>query len=124
MIRAVILTHGTLGQELMAGVQGVLGPQADVTVLSNNGMSLDQIIQAAQSTLSGDSLIFFVDFCGGSPYVACKTLQQVHPECAIISGVNMPMLFSFFTKRNQLPFKELAEIVESDAHRGIQRISS
>jgi mannose/fructose-specific phosphotransferase system component IIA len=124
MIRAVILTHGTLGQELMAGVQGVLGPQADVTVLSNNGMSLDQIIQAAQSTLSGDSLIFFVDFCGGSPYVACKTLQQVHPECAIISGVNMPMLFSFFTKRNQLSFRELVEIVESDAHRGIQRISS
>ncbi|HEY3294872.1 MAG TPA: hypothetical protein VGL38_05505 [bacterium] len=124
MVRAVILTHGTLGAVLLATVQGVLGPQADVQVLSNEGLSLDQIIHAVQSTLSGGPLIFFVDFCGGSPYVACKTLQQVHPECAIISGVNMPMLFSFFTKREQLAFSELVTMVESDAHRGIQRISS
>ena len=124
MVRAVLLTHGTLGKELMAAVHGVLGPQSDVDVLSNDGMSLDQIIEAAHSTLSGDSLIFFVDFCGGSPYVACKTLQQLHPECAVVTGVNMPMLFSFFTKRNLLAFKELVEMVESDAHRGIQRISS
>jgi mannose/fructose-specific phosphotransferase system component IIA len=124
MVRAVILTHGTLGKELMAVVEGVLGPQSDADVLSNFGMSLDQIIQSAQSTLSGDSLIFFVDFCGGSPYVACKTLQQSHPECAVISGVNMPMLFSFFTKRSQLTFQALVEMVESDGHRGIQRISS
>jgi len=124
MVRAVIVTHGTLGNELMGAVQNVLGPQGDVDVVSNNGMSLDQIITAAQSSLSGGSLVFFVDFCGGSPYVACKTLQQNHPECAIISGVNMPMLFSFFTKRSQLPFKDLVEMVESDAHRGIQRISS
>jgi mannose/fructose-specific phosphotransferase system component IIA len=123
VIRGVILTHGTLGQELMTEVQGVLGPQTDIDVLSNDGMSLDQIIESAKSHLGG-SLIFFVDFCGGSPYVACTTLQQLHPECAVISGVNMPMLFSFFTKRDQLSFRELVEIVESDAHRGIRRISS
>jgi len=124
MVRGVILTHGTLGRELMASVQNVLGPQTDVDVLSNEGMSLEQITQTAQATLSGTSLIFFVDFCGGSPYVACKTLQQLHPECAVISGVNMPMLFSFFTKREQLGFQQLVETVESDGHRGIQRISS
>jgi mannose/fructose-specific phosphotransferase system component IIA len=123
MIRAVILTHGSLGQELMAEVQAVLGPQTDADVLSNHGMSLEQIIGSAQSHLGG-SLIFFVDFCGGSPYVACATLQQLHPECAVISGVNMPMLISFFTKRNQLAFGELVETVETDGHRGIRRISS
>ncbi len=123
MVRAVLLTHGTLGKELMTEVQAVLGEQTDVDVLSNEGMSLEQITQAAQARLGGP-MVFFVDFCGGSPYVACTTLQQLHPECAVISGVNMPMLFSFFTKRSQLPFKELVEMVESDAHRGIRRVSS
>jgi mannose/fructose-specific phosphotransferase system component IIA len=99
-----------------------LGPQAGVDVLSNDGLSLDQITDAIKAKLSESPCVLFVDSCGGSPYVACRTMHLDHPLHAIISGVNLPMLYSFFTKREKLPFAELVAVVEADGHRGIQLI--
>lgn len=120
MIPALIVTHGKLGEELLKAVEQVLGPQAEVTFLSNNGLSLEQLQSMVQSKLSAESTAVFVDFCGGSPYVACKYLRDTYTSSAIISGVNFPMLLSFFTKREKFPFDELVEIVKSDGLRGIQ----
>ena len=122
MTRAVILTHGELGKALMNAVVNMLGPQSDADVLTNEGLSLEQIINAVESRLNDTPCLLFVDHCGGSPFVACKTLSARYPHHRLITGVNLPMLLSFFTKRSRLPFDELVQVVESDGHRGIQRI--
>jgi mannose/fructose-specific phosphotransferase system component IIA len=122
--QAIILTHGALGKVLLESVELTLGPQANVEVMTNDGLSLEQMVQAAERRLTGIPTIFFVDCCGGSPYVACSMLRQVHPSHTLISGINLPMLMSFFTKRDKFPFEELVQIVEADGHRGIQRISA
>lgn len=108
---------------MMESVERTLGPQEQVTVLSNDSMSLEQMMDQVRSRLYDHPTILFVDFCGGSPYVVCKSCQETHPNSAVISGVNLPMLFSFFTKRNKLPFAELVEVVKSDGVRGIQLLS-
>jgi mannose/fructose-specific phosphotransferase system component IIA len=123
MVRALILTHAQLGAELLRSVEKVIGPQSDVAVLSNDGQSLEQIVSGVESRLNDSPSVIFVDFCGGSPYVACKTLHSAHPSCAIISGVNFPMLISFFSKREKLQFSDLIEVVKADGLRGIQIIS-
>jgi mannose/fructose-specific phosphotransferase system component IIA len=122
--RAIILTHGRLGRSLLDAAVGVLGPQADVDVISNEGLSLEQLTAEVAQRLGTTPCILFVDFFGGSPFIACKALLAAHPAAHIISGVNLPMLLSFFTKREKLPFPGLVETVEADAHRGIQRISA
>jgi mannose/fructose-specific phosphotransferase system component IIA len=123
--QAIILTHGLLGKVLLEAAELSLGPQTGVDVLSNTGLSLEQMVEAVEKRIATDSpTIFFVDYCGGSPFVACATLRQLHPTHTLISGINLPMLISFFTKRDKFPFEELVQIVESDAHRGIQRISA
>lgn len=122
MTEAVILTHGGLGRGLMDAVEKMLGPQSGVEVLSNEGLSLDQIVAAVESRLSDAPALIFLDHCGGSPFVACKALHSRHPQHVLLTGVNLPMLLSFFTKRGRLPFEELALAVESDGHRGMQRI--
>ncbi|RPH94887.1 PTS mannose transporter subunit IIAB [candidate division KSB1 bacterium] len=124
MTHAVILTHGSLGKILLEAVETMLGPQESVDVLSNEGQSLDQIIGSVEARLNDSPGILFVDYCGGSPFVACKSLRDRRPDQALISGVNLPMLLSFFTKRARLPFRELVATVENDAHRGIQCIST
>jgi mannose/fructose-specific phosphotransferase system component IIA len=122
VIRGIIVTHKSLGKALVDAVEGMLGPQQDFDMLSNDGLSLDQIMGAVEGRLDDAPTLLFVDLCGGSPFVACKTLRERHPQCALVSGVNLPMLLSFFTKRDKLPFTELAQMVESDGHRGIQLI--
>ncbi|MDD5088700.1 MAG: hypothetical protein PHI18_07880 [bacterium] len=120
MPAAILVTHGRLGRILMDCVEATLGAQSDVFVVSAEGASLEQIIARVGEIATGGPAAVFVDFCGGSPYIACRTLQQTAPDYVILSGVNLPMLLSFFTKRDRLPFAELVEVVEADAHRGIR----
>jgi mannose/fructose-specific phosphotransferase system component IIA len=123
MIPALILTHGHLGEMLMEAVEKVLGPQSDVIVLSNEDCTLEEMKFNVENRLGNGPGLLFVDFCGGSPYVACKSLREIHPHYAVISGVNLPMLFSFFTKRAQHSFSELLEVVKADGLRGIQLLA-
>ncbi|MBU1638266.1 hypothetical protein KKC97_11430 [bacterium] len=120
MIRAILLTHGALGAALMASVESILGPQEEVVVLSNSDQALDQITDSLTPHLQDAHCIIFVDFCGGSPFMACKSLALPSETTALVSGVNLPMLLSFFTKRNQMNFEELSQTVRTDAMRGIQ----
>ena len=120
-VRAVIVTHGSLGSALVEAVARVLGPPRYCDVVSNEGLSLEQLIGTVGIHLDGTPTVMFTDFCGGSAYAACHALQERHPETAVVSGVNLPMLLSFFTKRDTLPFGELVAAVETDGHRGIQR---
>jgi PTS system mannose-specific IIA component len=122
MTEAVILTHAGLGQGLMDAVEKMLGPQTGVEVLSNEGLALDQIAEAVEKRLSDSPCLIFVDHCGGSPFVACQTLRSRYPQHALLTGVNLPMLLSFFTKRSRMPFEDLVQVVEADGHRGLQRI--
>jgi mannose/fructose-specific phosphotransferase system component IIA len=52
--------------------------------------------------------------------MACKSLALSPEQTVIVSGVNLPMLLSFFTKRNTLNFEELSRVVQADGLRGIQ----
>ena len=123
MIHALILTHGHLGEMLMEAVEKVLGPQPGVIVLSSENCTMEEMKLNVESRLGDEPGVLFVDFSGGSPFVACKTLRETHRNYAVISGVNLPMLFSFFTKRNQYPFAELVEMVRADGLRGIQLLT-
>lgn len=120
MIRGVLVTHGSLGQSLHDAAISVLGPQAGTTVLSNSGLSLEQIQERVREILTNDPTVIMVDLCGGSPFMACCALTDLPGQTAVVSGINLPMLLSFFTKRDKLSLSELAETVARDAVRGIQ----
>ncbi len=120
MTHVILVTHGSLGQSLYDAAVSVLGPQEGVDVLSNSGLSLDQIQSRVRDLLTSEPTIIMVDLCGGSPFMACCGLVHLPGKASIVSGVNLPMLLSFFTKRDKLPLSELAETIERDAMRGIQ----
>ncbi len=121
MIHALIVTHGDLGAELLRVVESLLGPQEAVEVLSNKGKDLEGLCDLVDAHVpSGEEAILFVDFCGGSPFVACRRSSGDKRHCTVISGVNLPMLTSFFTKRSKMPLSQLLQTIRDDAVRGIQ----
>lgn len=116
MIKALIIAHGNMAQELLNAAITILGDQQDVFTLSNTELSLAGLQQNIKKHIV-ESLetIIFVD-CFGSPLTAAIIAGGGAP---VISGVNLPMLLSFFTKRGAMPLKELAETVAADGQKGI-----
>lgn len=124
MIHALIITHGVLGKELLQVVESLLGPQEGVQVLSNEGRDLQGLCDLVVSRIpDGEDAVLFVDCLGGTPYVASRKACQDSRRLAILSGVNLPMLTSFFTKRGKMDFTEFTQTVRDDGLRGIQLIA-
>ncbi len=125
-IRGIILAHSVLAQALISTVEYVLGPQEDLLPLSNNEFSVEDLrAQLRRYLEDGRPTLIFTDFVGGSTFAVARLAvesfcNQHHTACAVIAGVNLPMIISFATKRSRLPFPELVEMVREDGHRGIQ----
>ncbi|HEX7344147.1 MAG TPA: hypothetical protein VF398_07780 [bacterium] len=125
-VRGIIVTHAQLAGAFIAAIEQIAGPQEGLSAFSNTGLSNEQLSEKLRGLLQdGSPTVIFTDFLGGSAYVvarqlidACKTHETTH--CAAVTGVNLPMLLSFITKRNKLPFIELVETLRNDGHRGIQ----
>ena len=116
MIKGIVVSHGALAEELLASVIQIVGPAPDAYAISNSGKSLEQLREiVSQAIGDGGEAVIFVDFYG-SAYSAAKA---VSPNLPVISGVNMPMLLSFFTKRNSLSLSELIDVLIADGKRGI-----
>ena len=103
--------------ECLQSVIDIIGSQEGVNAISNRGLNLEELQEHIRENLpEDDEVVIFVDFYG-SAYTAAKIAGRGAP---VISGVNMPMLLSFFTKRDTIPLKELIEVVAADGKRGIK----
>lgn len=116
MVRALIIAHGNMAQELLNAAITILGVQQEAFTFSNAELSLADLQRSIKNRLTDSKdTIIFVD-CFGSPLTAAKIVSGGLP---VISGVNLPMLLSFFTKRDTMPFGELVKNVTADGQKGI-----
>lgn len=122
--RAVLVTHGRVGQEILGACEQILGPQADVDVLSNDETSLEGLADLLRERLSGHraTVFLFTDLLGGSCTHACRNVQAQLETVRIFTGLNLPMLLEFFHHRDRATDEELTERLLSRARDGIQRL--
>jgi PTS system mannose-specific IIA component len=128
MIRCVILTHGDLCFALRDTLEGIMGKQEGLSVISNSGLGRDELLSALRNNLNqtadADGVVVFVDMFGTSCW---QTAKKVAAEAggsrrkgAVITGVNLPMLVKFFSKRASLPFDQLVPLVKQEGEKGIR----
>lgn len=113
MIRALVITHGNIGAELVRVTGLILGPVEGLSALSNSGRSLADLragIAAwlAEGQASGATgALIMVDDYGGSCATASQLACGQEKGRAILSGVNLAMLLGFLTWRENDEFEEL-----------------
>ena len=125
MVRALVITHGRIGEELVRVTEMILGPVPGLTAMSNDGKSAvditAQIKQWQVEVLDGDdgddsaraSRLILLDDYGGSCATSAQLAFGEDPDTAIISGVNLAMLLGFVTWRDSGDFEELvAKVVQ------------
>ncbi|MDZ7272282.1 MAG: PTS sugar transporter subunit IIA [candidate division KSB1 bacterium] len=123
MPSCVLVTHGPVADALAKAAQSVMGDISGVHALSVSPLSLETILEKlealANSPEAQDGLLILATLRGGSCWNAACKIAQRHPHVRVISGVNLPMLLSFLTKRDRLSFPQLVETVCRDGVRGI-----
>jgi PTS system mannose-specific IIA component len=124
VIGLVIVTHGRLGQELIATCELIVGPFSGalaVTVRREDGPEQVQAeIRKAVEAVGGDGdgVIVVADMFGGTP--ANMAIPLLDPgRVEVLTGVNLPMLLKFNGNRGDLPLPELAALLRTSGRQGI-----
>lgn len=117
MFDCVILSHRSLGNCLKNTVEQMMGKQPGMVVISNRGKDVESLLSKLEGLFSkrkSKEVFLFVDLYGGSCWQAAKRFSSKRGDVVLITGVNLPMLVQFFSKRDKLnKFELLEKVVES-----------
>ena len=124
MIGMVLVTHGRLADELIAALEHVVGPQANVTTVcigpdDDMEQRRAEILDSTAKADEGDGVVLLTDMFGGTPSnLAISIMDKANVE--VIAGVNLPMLIKLASVRKTDP---LIDTVESAQKAGRKYIN-
>lgn len=123
MIGIIIITHGSLGQSLIACATHVLGvkPEQLAAFSVNTDDDPQQLLPKALALVAqnntGDGVLIMSDMYGATPCnMASRLLQSGVVEA--VAGVNLPMLVRAMTYRHE-PMLSLIEKAISGGREGV-----
>jgi mannose/fructose-specific phosphotransferase system component IIA len=124
LLPAILVTHGKVGEALVAAAEAIVGPLAGVDVLSNDGLSRDSLVAALRERMARFGPrggVVLVDIAGGSCAQAALAVaaREAPGPCPVLTGVNLPMLLDFAHHRTDLEAPRLAERLLAKAQAGV-----
>ena len=111
-ITGIVVTHGKLAEELVRTVELIVGAQEDLYAVSGSDMCDESVIGAIREILASREdaqVIVFVDYFGGSCCINSVRAVEGETGIKVMSGVNLPVLLAFATKRGTMPFDEMID---------------
>jgi len=122
MTGLVLVTHAGLAGALKASAEMIVGPIEQCTSVEvAPGEQADAIMArviSAVEAVSADGAIIMTDLFGGTPSnMAMSFLKEGRVE--VLTGVNLPILIEFCTKRERMPLGELAVELQRCGREGI-----
>lgn len=122
MIGLVLVTHSGLATALKRSAEMIVGAVDVVSLVElEQGDQADDImarvVHAVDSVNAGGAIIM-TDLFGGTPSnMAMSFLKEGSIE--VVTGVNLPMIIEFFSKRERLTVAELAKELQNSGREGI-----
>lgn len=107
MIGIVLVTHGKLGEAMLAALEHVVGPQTQAMAISigpNDDVEKRRadLLAAVAEVDKGAGVVLLTDMFGGTPSnLAISVLGKAKVE--VVAGVNLPMLIKLASVRGAKP---------------------
>jgi PTS system mannose-specific IIA component len=125
MKHAILLTHGSIGDAIIEAVDGIMGMNDGLFALSVTNMSVSEITQRVLAIVNGpdekqDGVVIMASLKGGSCWNVAVSVCNEQPNVRVVSGVNLPMVLTFMTKRDTLTLDELVATLVDNGVRGIE----
>ncbi len=123
LVGGLVVTHGQLGQELVAAAETIVGgtlPIAAVSIGWDDDAEVSQrkIEAAVRAVDKGKGVIILTDMFGGSPSnLALPLLKK--GELEIVTGVNLPMIIKVANQSANDSLPELAARVKQQGQKHI-----
>lgn len=130
MVNVLVVTHGEFGAYLVEAAESIVGRQAQgvraVSISSRLGVPeiRERLARAVRELAGSGGLLVLVDMPGGTPGNLSYPLVKDLPGAALVSGVNLNMLVSAFSFREDLSLPRLAEKALRDGQRSIVDVKS
>ena len=124
ILPAIIFAHGNLGEALKGAIEGMIGECEHFLTISNTDVGPEfieyRLMEIYNQYKDYDDVFLFVDLFGSSCWKAAKLLAMKNKNIRIITGVNLPMLLSFITKRGRFAPDDLEYEIRIAGRRGIE----
>ena len=125
MIGAIIVTHALVGKELITAAEYLVGKIRGIEAVSMDSQlnaveTKETIIRAMGKVNQGEGTLLLTDLSEGlAADIAFSFLVQEKVE--VITGANLPMVLTFWNKRETHTLREVAKAVQLSGLRSISR---
>ena len=122
MIGLILVTHAGLAGALIRSAEMIVGPiegceQVEVAPDEQADAIMARVVSAVERQSAGGAVIM-TDLFGGTPSnMAMSFLKDGAVE--VVTGVNLPMIIEFVSRRERLPVPELAAELQRSGREGI-----
>ena len=121
----IIVTHGSLGRELLRTAELIVGRCEGCYAISGSDLCNADVIRRIREIADecpGTRVVIFVDYFGGSCCINSMRAAEMMPGATVVSGVNLPLLLDFLTKKNAMDFERMVEHILGRGKESISRI--
>jgi mannose/fructose-specific phosphotransferase system component IIA len=110
-VPALLVMHADLASALLHAAERVYGAIEGVDVLSNDGLSRDDLEREIGRRVAGwgSGGLVLTDFWGGSCHICGVAAVRGLGEVVIVTGINLPTLLDYLHNRDAFGVAELAE---------------
>ncbi len=123
MIGIVIVTHCSLGLELIRAAEFIVGKLGKTKAVSLNPEDQvdalrGRIAEAIEKMDTGNGVILLTDMFGGTPSNICLSFLA-EGKVEVVTGVNLPMLIGLASKREGKSLNQVAREIKDYGLRSI-----
>ncbi len=110
-VPALLVMHADLAAALLRAAEKLYGPVEEVSVLTNEGLSRDDLERAIEERVGAwtHGGLVFTDVWGGSCHQCGATAARGRGEVVVVTGLNLPTLIDYLHNRDQYTANDLAE---------------
>lgn len=123
LVGGVIVTHGSLANELLSAAETIVGDIQHITAVSigwhdDVDIAREEISKAIDRVESGAGVLVLTDMFGGTPTnLACTFLGSTPIE--VVTGVNLPMVIKLATQQSDENLQVIARRVRDQGQKNI-----
>ncbi len=125
VIGTVLVTHGALGEELVAVAEKIVGKLPYVTAVSvgwhdDVDDAKSRIEESIKKVDQGKGVIIVTDMFGGTPSNVAMSFMVAN-KVDVVTGVNLPMVVKLGSQKGEETLSGLATLVRDLGKRQIAR---